>query len=57
VAAGVPEAAGRAAARGAEPGEEVLTAGLCPTDQWQDGERRWQLVLPPHEQKGSPSYE
>ena len=24
-------------------------AGLRPTGQWQDGERRWQLVLPPHE--------
>jgi RimJ/RimL family protein N-acetyltransferase len=35
----------------------AAAAGLCQTDQWQDGERRWELVLPPHEQEGSPSYE
>ncbi|MGA8457881.1 MAG: GNAT family N-acetyltransferase [Streptosporangiaceae bacterium] len=35
----------------------AAAAGLCPTDQWQDGERRWELVLPPQEQEGSPSYE
>ena len=35
----------------------AAAAGLCPTDQWQDSERRWELVLPPHEQEGSPSYE
>jgi RimJ/RimL family protein N-acetyltransferase len=35
----------------------AAAAGLCPTDQWQDGERWWGLVLPPQEQEGSPSYE
>jgi hypothetical protein len=35
----------------------AAAAGLCPTDQWQDGEGRWELVLPPQEQEGSPSYE
>ncbi len=35
----------------------AAAAGLRPTGQWQDGERRWQLVLPPHEQEGSASYE
>jgi RimJ/RimL family protein N-acetyltransferase len=36
----------------------AAAAGLRPTDHWQDGERRWELVLPPQErQEGSPSYE
>jgi RimJ/RimL family protein N-acetyltransferase len=35
----------------------AAAAGLSPTDQWQDSERRWELVLPPHEQEGSPRYE
>jgi RimJ/RimL family protein N-acetyltransferase len=36
----------------------AAAAGLSPTDHWQDGERRWELVLPPQErQEGSPSYE
>ena len=35
----------------------AVAAGLSPTDHWQDGERRWELVLPPQEQEGSPSYE
>jgi len=35
----------------------AAAAGLSPTDQWQDGERRWELVLPPQEQEGTPSYE
>jgi RimJ/RimL family protein N-acetyltransferase len=25
----------------------AAAAGLSPTDRWQDGERRWELVLPP----------
>jgi RimJ/RimL family protein N-acetyltransferase len=36
----------------------AAAAGLRPTDHWQDGERRWELVLPPQErQEGSPSDE
>jgi RimJ/RimL family protein N-acetyltransferase len=35
----------------------AAAAGLSPTDDWQDGERRWQLVLPRNEQEGFPSYE
>jgi len=35
----------------------AAAAGLRPTDLWQDGERRWELALPPHEQEGSSSYE
>ena len=36
----------------------AAAAGLRPTDFWQDGERRWQLVLPPlQKQEGSPSDE
>jgi RimJ/RimL family protein N-acetyltransferase len=34
----------------------AAAAGLAPTDQWQDGERRWELVLPP-QQKQEASYE
>jgi RimJ/RimL family protein N-acetyltransferase len=35
----------------------AAAAGFSPADQWQDGERRWVLVLPPQEQEGTPSYE
>jgi RimJ/RimL family protein N-acetyltransferase len=36
----------------------AAAAGLRPTGFWQEGERRWQLVLPPQErQEGSPSDE
>jgi RimJ/RimL family protein N-acetyltransferase len=35
----------------------AAAAGLRPTDHWQDGERRWELVLPQERQEGSPSHE
>lgn len=36
----------------------AAAAGLSPTDDWQDGERRWELRLPPQqEQEGTPRYE
>jgi RimJ/RimL family protein N-acetyltransferase len=36
----------------------AAAAGFRPTDHWQDGERRWETVLPPQEmQEGSPSDE
>jgi RimJ/RimL family protein N-acetyltransferase len=36
----------------------AAAAGLRPTGFWQEGERRWHLVLPPQErQEGSPSDE
>ncbi len=36
----------------------AAAAGLTPTDHWQDGERRWEMALPPQEtQEGSRRYE
>lgn len=36
----------------------AAAAGLHPTDFWQDGERRWELVLPPRQrQEGFPNDE
>ena len=29
----------------------AAAAGLSPTDHWQDGERRWELLLPPQQQE------